>query len=242
MDFYQTDLAKVHDAGYGDFARKASEQLLHHFRRHGVIGGTVVDLGCGSGIWAERLVEAGYRVFGVDYSEAMIALCRQKVPQGEFVRGSLLEVPLPPCQVVTSMSECFNYLFDDANNTDAGLYVLFRRVYDALTAGGLFVFDFQQSTPLLDGVKRVHFREAEDWSIISEATVSQKERLYTRHITLFYRDGDRYRRSVETHQTRLLDSRRLASQLREVGFKVHVRRGYGSFALPETHRVLYCKK
>lgn len=241
MSFYQTDLAKVHDTGFGDFARQASDQLLPYLQSRGIQEGTIVDLGCGSGIWAERLVQAGYRVFGVDYSEAMIALCRERVPSGEFVCGSLLSVELPPCQAVTSMSECFNYLFD-SNNTDAGFDALFQRVYAALSSGGVFIFDFQQSSQLPEGGKRIVFREGENWSIIAEATVNQKERLFTRHITLFYQEGGHYRRSVETHHTRLLDGRKLVSQLRKVGFRVQIRRGYGNFLLPDTHRVIFCTK
>lgn len=139
------------------------------------------------------------------------------------------------------MSECFNYLFE-ANNTDTGLEVLFKRVYEALVPNGLFVFDFQQSCPLLDGVKRVHFQEGENWSIIAEAVTNQKERLFTRHITLFLQEGDRYRKCVETHHTRLLDSKQLAMMLRNIGFRVDIRRGYGDFMLPDTHRVIVARR
>jgi len=49
---YAPDLAYVHDVGFGDFARDAGPALLAHFRKAGLAGGHVVDLGCGSGIWA----------------------------------------------------------------------------------------------------------------------------------------------------------------------------------------------
>jgi predicted TPR repeat methyltransferase len=29
----------------------------------------VIDLGCGSGLWARGFVDAGYRVLGIDISE-----------------------------------------------------------------------------------------------------------------------------------------------------------------------------
>ena len=43
------------------------------------------DLGCGSGIWAKELAAAGYRVLGIDLSEAMIAIANRAVEIGEFV-------------------------------------------------------------------------------------------------------------------------------------------------------------
>lgn len=44
-------------------------------------GGTVLDLGCGSGEpIARHLVESGFRVTGVDSSPAMIAMCRARFP------------------------------------------------------------------------------------------------------------------------------------------------------------------
>src|SRR5689334_5247848 len=67
-DAYQDDLAYIHDAGFGGFARGSAPGLLTLFRRNGITGGLVVDLGCGSGIWANELAGSGYQVLGVDIS------------------------------------------------------------------------------------------------------------------------------------------------------------------------------
>ena len=85
-------------------------------------------------------VDAGYRVLGIDISEAMIELSRNKVPEAEFRVGSLFEVEIPSCDAVTAVSEVLNYLFD-AENEERGLGRLFRRVHDALVPGGVFIFD-----------------------------------------------------------------------------------------------------
>ena len=55
---YQQDLAYIHDVGYGDFARNSAPQLLELLAQAGVDEGLVVDLGCGSGIWAAALSKA----------------------------------------------------------------------------------------------------------------------------------------------------------------------------------------
>ena len=59
---YQEDLAYVHDVGSGDFAKNAASGLLELFRKRGIEQGRIIDLGCGSGIWAEKLTAAGYKV------------------------------------------------------------------------------------------------------------------------------------------------------------------------------------
>lgn len=51
-------------------------------------GGTVLDVGCGSGVPVARtLAAAGYRVTGIDISEVQIRRAREQVPQAEFIRA-----------------------------------------------------------------------------------------------------------------------------------------------------------
>ena len=76
MEPYRNDLAYIHDAGFGQIARAAAPVLLDALRRQGTVRGLVVDLGCGSGILARDVVDAGYEVLGIDISQAMIALAR----------------------------------------------------------------------------------------------------------------------------------------------------------------------
>ncbi len=47
-------------------------------------GASILDVGCGSGEKAKYLVQKGFRVTGIDFSEAMIALAREQVPTGTF--------------------------------------------------------------------------------------------------------------------------------------------------------------
>ena len=54
-------------------------------------GGTVLDLGCGSGVPISKvLIDAGFRVYGVDASPRMVALFRSNFP-GEQVECSPAE-------------------------------------------------------------------------------------------------------------------------------------------------------
>lgn len=49
-------------------------------------GASVLDLGCGSGSpIAQYLVESGLRITGVDASPSLISLCRQRLPEQEWI-------------------------------------------------------------------------------------------------------------------------------------------------------------
>jgi ubiquinone/menaquinone biosynthesis C-methylase UbiE len=57
--------------------------------------GTALDAACGTGRHASYLAALGHRVIGVDGSAEMLALARAKIPDGEFYRGDLHQLPVP---------------------------------------------------------------------------------------------------------------------------------------------------
>jgi SAM-dependent methyltransferase len=58
--------------------------------------GTVVDIGCGTGVPVARdLVAAGHRVTGVDISEVQVRRARELVPGAEFVHADATTVEFP---------------------------------------------------------------------------------------------------------------------------------------------------
>ncbi|HET6172189.1 MAG TPA: hypothetical protein VFD90_06280, partial [Gaiellales bacterium] len=57
--FYGRDQAAIHHARFGDLARDAARLVLTELHDAGLDTGTVVDLGSGSGIFADALSAAG---------------------------------------------------------------------------------------------------------------------------------------------------------------------------------------
>ena len=235
-EWYGEDLAYIHDAGFGDFALGAAPGILEILRRNGTSDGLIVDLGCGSGLWARELAGAHYDVLGLDISEAMIDIARERVPEAEFRVASVFEAEIPACVAVTALGEVLNYLFDPGTD----LALLLHRVYEALVPGGLFVFDVAEPGQVARGVKTRGFTEREDWVVLVEK--EEEGSLLKRRITTFRRQGAHYRRTDETHRQRLYRAPYVAGELRRVGFLPRTTRHYGRFRLPRAHAAFIARK
>ncbi len=192
-------------------------------------------------MWACELIDAGYRVLGIDISEAMIELSRKKVPEADFRVGSLFEVEIPPCAAVTAISEVLNYLFD-AENEDLGLGRLFQRVHDALVPGGVFVFDVIGPGQVPPGDKTRGFSVGEDWAVLSEREEDVERGTMERRIVSFRKAGEYYRRDDEVHRVRLYDPSGLSAELERAGFRVRTMRSYGGLPLSEGHAAFVARK
>lgn len=225
---YNADLAYIHDQGYGGFARGAAPGLLNYLRQSGIVDGRIVDLGCGSGIWARELAGAGYQVVGVDISSDMIEIARHRVPKAEFHVGSFLVFPTPPCRAVTALGEVFNYLLD-ADNSEPSLQTVWKHVFDALSPGGLLVFDVAE--PGRCRGRTQAFTEGQDWTCLVEYQHDETRRQLSRRIVTFRRIGEAYRRSEEVHRQQLFDEVVVTSILESIGFEVRSVRSYGAYAL-----------
>jgi SAM-dependent methyltransferase len=240
-EWYKEGLAYIHDIGFGDFALESAPGILEILDRNEIREGLVVDLGCGSGLWARELTKAHYDVLGVDISESMIAIARRRVPEAEFRVGSLYETDIPPCDAVTALGEVLNYLFDQEDGNKA-LVQLFRRVYHALTPGGVFIFDTAEPGQVMPGARTRGFSEGEDWVVLIEKEEDLERATLTRRITSFRKVGEHYRRADEVHRQRLYKATDVAEELRREGFRVRTMRSYGRYDLPRAHVAFVARK
>lgn len=231
-DAYRADLAFIHDAGFGSLALSAADELLAQLRRAKLSSGTLIDVGCGSGILSKKAAEAGFDVVGFDISSAMVALARSRVPTGNFQVSSFLNAKLPRAVAVVAIGEVFNYLFD-AKNSEQRLLAVFRRVYQALAPGGLFLFDL--AAPGRAGAAGITrgFTETQDWTCLYEAAENPTQRRLTRSITTFRRKDTSYKRDHEVHNLQLIRPAIALAHLRKAGFRARKLPRYAAFTLPQ---------
>lgn len=58
-------------------------------------GEKILDLGCGSGRFYKVLKEKEISYFGIDFSEKLIGIAKQKYPKGKFQVADILNLPFP---------------------------------------------------------------------------------------------------------------------------------------------------
>ena len=238
-EWYRKDLAYIHDIGFRSYVLQAIPGILAILKQHGIQDGLIVDLGCGSGLSAQELVRAGYRVLGVDISAAMIEIARCRVPLAEFQVESFFNVEIPNCSAVISIGECFNYLFDPDHPT---LTQMFQNIYDALIPGGVFIFDIAEPGQLSCATPVKSFTEGEDWIVLVEKQEDPDQHILTRRIITFRQVGNDYRRDDEVHCQRLYTAAEISTMLQQVGYQVEIQRCYGQFALPNAHATFVARK
>ncbi|MBD1845769.1 class I SAM-dependent methyltransferase [Cyanobacteria bacterium FACHB-63] len=228
--WYNEDLAYVHDVGFRDYALKSAPAILELLNDRQIRSGLVMELGCGSGLTAEVLHQAGYQVLGIDISAAMIAIARSRVPTAEFRIASLFTVEIPPCAAVIAVGECLNYEFE--TNSDATLEALLQRIYHALSPGGVLIFDVVVPGQVAPGEIAKSFTEGQDWIVLVEKQEDPIQQMLIRRIITLRQVDDLYRRTDEVHCQRLFDVKTLTEALEQIGFQVETRLDYGQFKLP----------
>lgn len=113
-------------------------------------GATVVDLGCGRGRHAIPLSRRGYRVTGVDLSETMLSLARERAQREgasvEWVREDMRTfVRRGAFDACLSLFTSFGYFGDEENQC------VLENVARSLKEGGVFLLDLRNARKGLSG-------------------------------------------------------------------------------------------
>jgi SAM-dependent methyltransferase len=113
-------------------------------------GAFIVDLGCGRGRHAIPLSRRGYRVTGVDLSEKMLRMARERARREnvsvEWVREDMREFLRPGAfDACLSLFTSFGYFPDEENEK------VVRNVGESLRGGGLLLLDLRNAQKGLAG-------------------------------------------------------------------------------------------
>ncbi len=226
---YNEDLTYVHDRAFTGFAQEYAPALLRILERSGIPSGHVIDIGCGCGVWARALVDAGYEVTGSDLSRTVIDIARRRVPEADLHVSSFAECPIPQCDAVTILGEVFNYTLDRHHGLPA-LGEFARRAFRSLRAGGVMILDVAEPGRHRDRTRM--FWEGDDWTCLADFKLDESQRQLTRRVVTFRQIGEHWRRQEEIRLLHLFDSRDIAAILRALGFRVRVVRRFDNYVLP----------
>ena len=202
------------DVDYGKWA----DYVERHFRGAERPVRRVAELGCGTGSLTRLLARRGYEMTAVDLSPDMLAVADQKCA-GLGVRFVCQDMSrlalLEPADAVLSCLDSVNYV-----TRPAALRRTFRRAYQALAPGGLFLFDVKTPAALEGADGETCLDEDEDLYCVWRADYYPRRRVCAYGLDLFLRQEDgSWLRGGEYHEEYAYTMEELDGFLREAGFR-----------------------
>lgn len=135
--FNQPDVVSVYT---GDLGLTPPEAAL--FERYLRPGMDILDLGVGGGRTTPALMQLAGRYVGVDYAEAMIEVCRERFPDGEFHIADAAKLDGFADDTFDAVVFSFNGI--DYLHPDAARSACLRGCARVLRPGGIFILSRHQ--------------------------------------------------------------------------------------------------
>ncbi len=235
-----TGFAYVYDTFMDNVPYKEwSEYLAGLLREYGVKDGLVLELGCGTGSITRRLFELGYDMIGIDLSEEMLEIAREKDMDTGYSFDDILYLNQDmrnfelygTVAAVVSICDSMNYITKPEE-----LKQVFRLVNNYLDPQGIFIFDMNTVHKYRNILGETTIAEnREDCSFIWENYYHEKEAINQYDITIYKKteieieaeedetassyERNLYERWEETHYQRAYELEEIKSLLREAGME-----------------------
>jgi Cyclopropane fatty acid synthase and related methyltransferases len=191
--------------------------------------GLLLELGCGTGSMTRRLASKGFDMIGIDNSEEMLAIAREKNTKEEdnilYLCQDMREFELyGTVKAVISVCDSMNYILDEED-----LLQVFKLVNNYLDPNGLFIFDldteYAYSEILGDNTIAENRQEG---SFIWENTYYEEERMNEINLTLFIPENvatqeaeynNMFQKYEETHYRKAYSIDRVKALIEEAGME-----------------------
>ena len=185
-------------------------------------GNVLLDLACGTGSMSEEMARLGYDVIGADFSYGMLSRAMEKKMESglpvQYICQDMRDLELySTADAVICTLDSLNHLncFEDVVKT-------FRKVYENLEPGGVFIFDMNTPYKHREVLgSQVYIYDTEDVYCVWEN--SYEPQAHTVNIRLDFfeltEDGS-YMRSGEEITEHAYEPEQVSTALCELGFNV----------------------
>ena len=190
--------------------------LLRHLPK----GAHIFDVCCGGGQLAQKLLESGYQVTGLDGSEEMLKYAHQNAPGAKFILDDARFFQLPPTfHAATSTSFALNHMMSIEE-----LESVLSNVYAALLDKGWFVFDLRLEewvknwhTSVVDASVIEGYVKDDDVFSMRDIYIPE-DKIGRKYITTFQLVDGAWQRSDLTLFFKIYSSVEIKTALEKVGF------------------------
>lgn len=217
MDSY-TVLAEYYDLLTTDVPYlNWADYIEKQFTRHKASIHSIVELGCGTGTLAAVLAQRGYQMTAVDLSPDMLSVAAEKCEglDVQLVCQDMSRLALPEqTDAVICCLDSLNYV-----TRPALVQRTFKRVYDALKPGGLFLFDVKTPFALESADGQVYIDENDEVYCVWRGEYDKRRRICGYGIDLFVLQEDGgWLRDGEYHEEYAYTMEELSGWLSDAGF------------------------
>ncbi|OMQ13531.1 class I SAM-dependent methyltransferase [[Flexibacter] sp. ATCC 35103] len=168
-NLYEGKMAAIYDAMYQTFVDYDEEYLFYNNLLQENNRSSILEIGSGTGNLTKRFLDNNHHYQGLDYSESMIAIAREKNKNAIFISGDMRDFQLAnPVDSILITGRSTSYLItnDDINRT-------FESIYKNLNENGVVIFDFIDANRFIPFTKEnpviIHEAKFEDINYIRES-------------------------------------------------------------------------
>ncbi|MGD9676757.1 MAG: class I SAM-dependent methyltransferase [Vulcanibacillus sp.] len=190
--------------------------------KYGINPKEIIDIGCGTGNLSIPLSKLGYEMIGVDLSNEMLAIAKEKMILNNvsflLIEQDMLELDLDiTAKLIISYCDSLNYLSGIEEIKTA-----FTKIHKHLGMGGYFIFDLHSAYKLTDIYNgQTYAWNDEDVSIIWLTDVNVTELTVEHDLTFFIKKEDgSYAKFQEIHNQRTYQVDVIKELLEETGFEL----------------------
>ena len=209
--------ARYYDLLYQDKDYRGEVAFVKHLlERHASHAKMLLELGCGSGSHAVSLAEMGYVLLGIDQSEDMLALAREKsqkltpalANRLSWRRRDICRLELTEqYDSIISLFHVMNY-----QTQDKDIISVFETANKHLNHHGLFIFDCWHGPAVLHQKPEIRVKRAENSDVfitrLCEPQLLPEQNIVNVHYTFFVENkkNKEIKSFRETHRMRYLFS------------------------------------
>ncbi len=138
MAMYSDIFCKVYNEfGWNYYPEIFGETMLKWLSQHKITVKNALDLACGTGVLCELLQKNGIDASGMDFSEGMIQIARERSPSIHYDAADMITYrPEKTFDLVTCTGDAINHIPDLQD-----LEKIFQNIYAYTAPGSHFIFD-----------------------------------------------------------------------------------------------------
>lgn len=217
-----TGFARVYDEFMDDIPYEEwADYICSLLSEYKIDDGLLLDLGCGTGSLCRIMEDKGFDVIGVDNSEDMLGIAREKSAQSHpdilYLLQDMREFELyGTVKAAVSVCDSLNYILEKED-----LLTVFKLVNNYLDPGGIFVFDMNTRYKYEELMADNTIAEnREDCSFIWENCYYEEEGINEYDLSIFVkREDGAFDRFKETHYEKMYEIEEVKDLLEEAGME-----------------------